>query len=370
MMRIRNSGVALSPIVEIGERLTELTLCTGVEYLRLNRGINSVVNIDLSEVVRDMDFNTAEMQTYPPGRGLAGLRRAINEEYFDGASDIDNILIVPGSMNGLDLLNQSVDIEKLYMPEYYWGCFYKQLRIRGVSHMPYRSLAELYDMAGNIAGSGVLICDPGNPLGQKFEDAELMRVIRRLDTEGVVVYFDSPYRRVFMDREDGFYRRLMILPNVVIIESFSKSVGLSGQRIGFIHTSSGELYSELERRTMYANNGVNAFAQTLVLKLLTTEAGRKAVAEFKRATTHDIRLNISYLERRGLLASEFYRDSSPMGIFAIVNKSEQELLDKHIGSVGLDFFTMDEKLKPFAERFSRICVSVPHGKFKEFFDRL
>lgn len=369
-MKIKSSGVALSPIVEIGERLTELTINTGVEYLRLNRGINSVVNIDLDEVIPEIDFNSVQMQTYPVGRGFAKLRQAINEEYFNGESSIDNILIVPGSMNGLDLLNQSVDIEKLYMPEYYWGCFYKQLHIRGVEHDVYSSLAELGDMAGDIEGCGVLICDPGNPLGQKYDDAELMRVVRKLDSAGVVVYFDSPYRRVFMDREDSFFSELMKLPNVIIIESFSKSVGLSGQRIAFIHTISEELYADLERRTMYTNNGVNAFAQTLVLKLLTTDAGRRAVAEFKRATTHVIRLNIAYLEEHGFLASEFYKESSPMGIFAIVNKSERELLDNRIGSVGLDFFTKDERLKDFAGRFSRICVSVPHGKFREFFDRV
>lgn len=369
-MKIKKSGVALSPIVEIGERLTELTAKTGVEYLRLNRGINSVVNIDLGDVIPEIDFNTAQMQTYPVGRGFVELREAVNDEYFGGGSSIDNILIVPGSMNGLDLLNQSIDIEKLYMPEYYWGCFYKQLHIRGVKHDVYRSLAELGALAERAAGCGVLVCDPGNPLGQKYDDVELLGVIRRLDAAGVTVYFDSPYRRVFMDREDGFFRELLPLRNVVVIESFSKSVGLSGQRIAFIHTSSEELYAELERRTMYTNNGVNAFAQTLVHSLLTTDAGRRAVADFRRATTRDIHMNIEYLESNGFLATEFYKESSPMGIFAIVNRSERELLDSRIGSVGLDFFTKDERLKEFAKGYSRVCVSVPHVKLREFFDRI
>ena len=86
---------------------------TNLEYLRLNRGINSVVNIDLREVIAGIDFNTAQMQTYPPGRGFAALRDAINAEYFGGESSRDNLLIVPGAMNGLDLLAQSVDIERL-----------------------------------------------------------------------------------------------------------------------------------------------------------------------------------------------------------------------------------------------------------------
>ena len=195
-------------------------------------------------------------------------------------------------------------------------------------------------------------------------------MLRKLDAAGVTVFFDSPYRRVFRDATDTFYREIRPLRNVAIVESFSKSMGLSGQRIGFIHTTDPGLYAELEKRTMYTNNGVNAFAQTLVLRLLTTPEGRRAVADFKAATVRDIGLNIAYLKENGLLATEFYRESMPVGIFAIVDRSEKELLEHRIGSVSLDFFTRDAALAGYASRFSRICVSVPHTKFREFFDPL
>lgn len=369
-IKVRKSDVSLSQIVAIGENLAELTRQTGVEYLRLNRGINSVVNIDLSEVIKMIDFNTPHIQTYPLGRGFRELREAINEEYFDGRSSVDNILIVPGAMNGLDLLAQSLDIERLMLPTYYWGCYYKQLHIRGVEYGTYSSLDMLEHSATLLRGSAVLICDPGNPLGQKYEDSRLLALIRKLDNEGVVVLFDSPYRRVFCDRSDTMHSELAALKNVVVVESFSKSLGLSGQRIGFIHTSSSALYDDLERRTMYANNGVNAFAQALVHRLLTTPEGQKAVADFKSATVSDIKLNISYLQENKFLAMEFYGESVPCGIFAIVNRSETDLLKHNIGSVSLDFFTKDSALKSYASGFSRICVSVPHAKLKFFFDRI
>ena len=189
----------------------------------------------------------------------------------------------------------------------------------------YPSLDRLESMIPRLTGCGVLICDPGNPLGQKYDDARLLALLRKLDAAGVTVFFDSPYRRVFRDATDTFYREIRPLRNVAIVESFSKSMGLSGQRIGFIHTTDPGLYAELEKRTMYTNNGVNAFAQTLVLRLLTTPEGRRAVADFKAATVRDIGLNIAYLKENGLLATEFYRESVPVGIFAIVDRSEKEL---------------------------------------------
>ena len=57
-------------------------------------------------------------------------------------------------------------------------------------------------MIPRLTGCGVLICDPGNPLGQKYDDARLLALLRKLDAAGVTVFFDSPYRRVF-PRRDG-----------------------------------------------------------------------------------------------------------------------------------------------------------------------
>lgn len=367
-MKINKSGATLSKIVQIGEKLKKLSAENGKEYFPLNRGINSVVNIDLTEVVKTLKFNSPEMQNYPPGPGFAALREAINVEYFGGKSSKDNILITAGGMNALDLIVASLEIEKLYLPVYYWGSYAHILKIHGVDNGEYSAQSDLLSMVDQLKGSGVLICDPGNPLGEKYDDNEQFKLVKALSDAGVVVIFDSPYRRIFFDGSDNYYARLMELPNVIIAESFSKSVGLSGQRIGFVHTTDKELHDELEIRLMYCTNGINAFAQSVVLALLTTVEGRKAVSDFKSATTRDIALNIDYLRAKGLLAEEFYTTSEPRGIFAVVNLSEDELLKHYIGSVSMSFFTKSRK--EHASAYARLCVSMPHARFIEFFSPL
>ncbi len=365
-MKIKKSGATLSKIVQIGEKLKVLTAQTGKEYIPLNRGVNSVVNIDLEEVVKTIDFNSTDIQVYPPATGFAPLREAINQEYFQGKSDKDNILITAGGMNALDLIIQTVDIEKLFLPIYYWGCYFQMLQVRGIGNAEYSAQSELYDRIEELKGNAVLICDPGNPLGEKYDDEEQYKLIKTLSDAGVVVFFDSPYRRIFFDENDNYYTRLSELENVVITESFSKSVGLSGQRLGFIHSTNKELNLELAIRLMYCTNGINAFAQQLVLRLLTSSEGKKAAQEFKDTTAQHIALNIEYLAERGLLAQEYYSGPTPRGIFVVVNKTEEELLEHYIGSVSLAFFTKSQK--EVASRYARICVSVPHDKFKAYFD--
>ena len=367
-MKIKRSGAALSKIVQIGSRLAQLEKETGERYLALNRGVNSVVGIDLCEVVSGFDFNGRAMQVYPPALGMPTLREAIAVEYFGDAAEASRILVTAGGMNALDLVIQTLDMQRLYLPVYHWGSYNHIATIRGVETTEYYTRKELADRIDELCGSAVLLCDPGNPLGEKYDDAAQLTLIRRLTEAGVVVIVDSPYRRVFAGAEDGFYAALSRIEGVVVTESFSKSLGLSGQRIGFVYTSDQALSDELAVRLMYCTNGINAFAQQLVLSLLTTPEGRRAVDDFKRATQEGIARNIAYLRARGLLAERFYTESEPRGIFAVVNRSESELLDHKIGSVGLDFFT--RSCRSEASRYARICVSVPHDEFVRYFDRV
>lgn len=363
-MKIRTSGAKLSSIVGIGEKIKKLSAQNGKEYLYLNRGINSVCKIDLTGVVKIIDFNSDAMQVYPPGKGRPGLREAINAEYFNGKSDIENIFITGGGMAGLDLVFQTLEVKSINVPHFHWGSYNHIMKIRNIQNNYYESLEELIKSPEKIKGSAVIIGDPGNPLGEKQDDTKIIETIATLNDYDIPVIFDSPYRRVFYDNSDKLHQILLAFGNTIIVESFSKSVGLSGQRIGFIHSINTEFKNELEIRLMYATNGINAFSQILIEKLLITPEGKKAVEDFKKTTIEYIKKNISFLKEKKLLAENLYKYSKPVGIFAVVNKSEEELLEKQIGSVSLSYFTKIKKEE--AAKYSRICVSMPHEKFEEF----
>jgi aspartate/methionine/tyrosine aminotransferase len=367
MMELNICEAKYSDISAIGAQVRQMQKESGEEYLYLNQGVNAVVPIDLTDIIPLIDFNSTEMQVYPPMKGRINLRRAIIKTYLQGAGDIDNLLITHGGMSGLDLVFQSLKMNKVWLPEFFWGSYAHILNLRHIEYGFYNNFDELLLENRVQPQDGVIICDPNNPLGNKYDDRTVIKLIQHLDDKGVVVMVDSPYRGVFFTN-DSFYKPIAALPHVVIIESFSKSVGLSGQRIGFIHSANAELMQQLEIRLMYCSNGVNAFSQILIENLLTTEQGAKAIKKFRDQTTMAIRLNINYLQDRQLLVEEFYTDAPPKGIFVVVNRSFDELLQHRIASVGLEFFTRTQKER--ASQFARICVSVPHERFKEFFDRI
>ncbi len=306
-MNIKPSNTSNSSILAMGASLQKAINETGKEYLFLNRGVNSVVNIDLRDVIKDIDFNSNDIQVYPGSKGKIELRNAINGEYFSDRADLDNIIITGGGISGLDVCIQNMDVDEILLPPFFWGTYSQLCNLRKVSFSSYQSYNQLASQSSALYGKAVIICDPGNPLGDKYPDNKLIELIKILNKNDVVVLFDSPYRRLFFNRTDDFYSQLLNLENVIIIESFSKSLGLSGQRIGFIHSTNKEFISEAALRIMYATNGINSFAQVLVSNLLSSQSGKLAVSDFKERTTIDIDKNIKFLTQNNLLANEFYK---------------------------------------------------------------
>ena len=367
-MQVKVTGAKYSAIVGISEKLVKLEKETGEKYLKLNRGIPAVTNIDLSEIIPMIDFNSPKLQVYPPNSGIFELKEAINKYYFHNNTSIDNIFITAGGINALDLVFKTLDVEKIYIPEFYWGAYTNIMKINNIESDTYYALDSLKENAALYSGSAVLFCDPNNPVGNKQDDELLLDVIKTLSENNVTVIWDSPYRKIYFENDDNFYSRIIENENVIITDSFSKAIGLSGQRLGFVHSSNKEFNEQLGINILFATNGINAFAQILVTKILTTPEGQQAALDFRCRTKNDMQRNIDLLKEKNLLAVQFYKNSDPIGIFVVVNRNEEDLLKAKIGSVSMAYFTQHNKT--FGSRFSRICVAVPHVEFRDFINKL
>lgn len=368
-MNINKSKVTFSSIVGIGEKVKKASEDEAVKYLALNRGVNAVVNIDLTKAISRIDHNSSLYQTYSPNSGITSLKSSILNEYFPSIqfnkSAHDTITIMPGGMPGLDLIIQTLNIENLVFPKFYWGSYSKMADIRGKSYEYYDNILTI-DINNYNSNHCIFICDPNNPTGIKVDDHDLYYTIRKLSETGATIVFDCPYRKLFdFDDDMHIFDAISKLPNIIVCESFSKSLGVSGLRLGFIWCADKEFNKELAIRTLYQFNGVCTPSQLLVNELLTNCTSE--VRSFQRTTARNIVQNINYLTDRDLLATEVYGNDVPHGMFAIINITESELFKHKIGAVSLDKFTAD---KQKYSKYSRICLSVPSEEFKQFFDNV
>lgn len=363
-MKINISNATFSSIVGIGEKIAKVEKETGRKFLKLNRGVNMVTHIDLKEVYEAIDPNSPAFQLYAPNTGSQGLKFQIAREYDLNKYNLDNISITPGGMPALDLVIQLLNVENIYFPKFYWGSYSKMATIRKKPFSFYDSFLDI-DCSGLNDSSCILICDPNNPTGVKIDEEKMVAKIWEIQNTGAIVIFDSPYKKLFYTNTDFPFADA---PNVIITESFSKWIGLPGLRLGFIHSTNKEFNKELNIRLLYEFNGVASPSQVFVEMLLGTVAGNMAISEFRKTTTEHIQKNIKYLKDKGFLPETIYGDELPLGIFAIVNDSEDFLFQHDIGSVGLDKFTYYDK--DLWSSYARVCVSVPHEQFVEYFSKI
>lgn len=364
-MNVNTSPVTYSSIVEIGELAARLEKETGQKYLKLHRGVMDVETIDLNSFSKSIDFNEKKIQQYGGNDGDAELIETIKNKFH-----LNNhyTMTVPGGMATLDLVINSLSDKTFWVPKYHWGSWNKILQVHNKEIRTFDDFnikdVRCVDSTGEHVGV-VMLCYPSNPTGYapKFEDLKAFADVCKEKNQTLIL--DLPYYYLFNEMSDKIHE--LYSDNVIILSSFSKSMGLSGLRIGYIGTKSKGLYETMKIRSLYKYNSISTVPQQIINKLITSEQGIKALSDYRKSTQESITKNIQYLKDNNLLFDEY--TDTPTGPFAIINLTFDELIKNRISSVPLNKFTFkntEEKLK----NVSRICVAVDHKSFKEYFDNI
>ena len=351
-MRVNKATVTYSSIVKIGENIQKLEKESGLKYLKLHRGVMDVTNIDINSIELNLDLNSLATQQYSGNDGHPELIRTIKEEFnLEG-----NVIVTPGGMAALDLIINSLENKTFHIPTFHWGSWNKIL----TTHEKEIKTFNDFELENFRPRSGVvMLCYPSNPTGYCPNFNVISEFINYSKENGITVILDLPYYHLFNDNKISE----LLLDNVILVSSFSKSIGLSGYRVGYISTKNEELYNTLTIRSLYKYNSISTLPQIIIAELLKE---KKAVREYKDITVEHITKNIKYLTDNGLLFDDY--SSIPVGPFAVINIGFERLLENRISSVPINNFALVKER--VYDNCSRISVAVNHDLFKEYFDKL
>jgi aspartate aminotransferase len=353
-MKVNTANVTYSSIVKIGEEISRLEKETGETYLKLHRGVMDVTAIDIDSLNIKLGLNDKKTQQYSGNDGHPELVKSIKREFLLEES---NVIVTPGGMAALDLLINSIGEKTIWIPNYHWGSWNKILK----THDKEIQFFDDFHLESFRPETGaVMLCYPSNPTGYCPSLDKIKEFLLWSKNTGTTVILDLPYYYLFNECNDGLSE--FFYENVISVSSFSKSIGLSGYRVGYISTKNEELYQTLRIRSLYKYNSISTLPQIVVNELI--KEG-KAIAEYKRETLQHISKNIQFLKENNLLFDEY--TEIPVGPFAIVKLEYQRLLECNISSVPLSKFTLIKSGD--SERFSRISVAVDHILFKEYFEK-
>jgi aspartate aminotransferase len=352
-MKIKTPNVAYSSIVQIGENIAKIEKETNKKYLKLHRGVMDVCQLDIESASIDLNLNSAFTQQYGGNDGDPELINQIKLVYKMPNS---HVMITPGGMAALDLVISCLEEENFWIPEYHWGSWNKILTTHGKEMRTFND----FDLSSFSPKEGVvMLCYPSNPTGYCPEISEIEDFVIKCEERGITIILDLPYYYLFNDAESI---SCLFRDNVIIVSSFSKSIGLSGYRIGYVSTKNNVLYQAMRIRSLYKYNSISTIPQRIICGLLKQQT---AIEEYKEKTAENIKNNIMVLEMNDLLMDY---PSTPKGPFAVVKMSYDELLDAGISSVPLSKFTLNKKLSD--DNLSRISVAVDCKLFWEYFEKV
>lgn len=215
--------------------------------------------------------------TYPPIEGFGELRSLI-AEYLVKSRGLDvkagNILVTAGASEAFLIALMTVldPGDRIILPDPTYPQHTLAANLFDNIMIDYYSQDS--DVSSQVAGgkdghSLILVCSPNNPTGRIISAKDMEKLVEHARETGSTIVSDETYLEIFFDGNKpvspGSFD--IDLENTIIIGSFSKNMGVTGLRVGFIASEK----SMISRASMvrYATSLTsNTLGQRVVLKTL------------------------------------------------------------------------------------------------------
>ncbi|MDX0661212.1 aminotransferase class I/II-fold pyridoxal phosphate-dependent enzyme [Sinorhizobium medicae] len=217
--------------------------------------------------------------------GLPALRSFLATEFekqTGQAWTLDEVALTGGAKSGLYYLGQLLlDVgDEVIIPRPHWQTFPTQIRLAGghpilVDHDPDGQL-DIANIRAALTDKtrAIIINTPNNPTGAVYSEESLRQVAEMAIAYDLWIIFDQCYRNFTYD-EHRHHNILRVVPAVrdrtVIIDSFSKRLGIAGWRLGFL-AAPKPVVAKIRAYQSHITSCPNVVAQRAVLAYLESGA--------------------------------------------------------------------------------------------------
>ncbi|WP_225748731.1 pyridoxal phosphate-dependent aminotransferase [Paraeggerthella sp. Marseille-Q4926] len=218
----------------------------------------------------DIDFKSG--YHYSESLGLLDLRKKISafyEEQYEAKVDSHNeIIISAGSKPLIYMALQTIleDGDEVLIHEPAWLSYPEQIRLAGgiPIFIPYNCSPSDFKSYINTKTKALILNNPNNPAGKAYAESELRYLYDLLRKNGSYIIVDEAYSDFVSG--DEFVSMAKIAPDkdgVIIVNSLSKNLGISGWRVGYAISSPEIIYGILK-----LNQHLITCASTILLMYL------------------------------------------------------------------------------------------------------
>jgi len=180
----------------------------------------------------------------------------------------------------------------------------------------------------------VILNNPNNPAGRLYSHSELVRIKRQCDKIGATLLVDEAYSDFVPD--SSFLSAMSLGKGVVVINSLSKNLGMSGWRLGYVIAE-----AEIINRILILQQNLVTCAPTLLQDYVARyfdeilEITRPQIQELlsKRREVSELLENLSIKFLDGSSTFYFFVDATSLGVHGNVTEYCLGLLLDHGVSV-------------------------------------
>ena len=245
-----------SPPMQLSDKVTAIPEALSI-YINqlvydLKRKGKDIIALSLGEAYFDIpmfDFKKLDFVKgyhYSDSQGLPELRHKI-AKFYKRVYDVDmdaekELLISAGSKHIIFMAMQAVlNVgDEVLIHEPAWLSYPEQAKLVGSipKFIPYDCPIENFADHFSDKTRLVIINNPNNPAGKIYTKNELKKLYKICRSRGIYIMVDEAYSDFVI--EDEFHSMASIAPDkdgIIIVNSLSKNMGMSGWRVGYVITS-------------------------------------------------------------------------------------------------------------------------------------
>ena len=192
---------------------------------------------------------------YSESRGLPELRKVVadyySEKYKAPVNPNNEIIISAGSKPLIYMAFQAVlnPGDEVLIPEPAWLSYPEEIKLAcGVpKFIPYDCPVDEFGKYFTDKTKMVIICNPNNPAGRMYTKAEMEKLYSICRPKGIYILADEAYSDFVID--GNFTSMVNVVPDkdgIIVVNSLSKNLGISGWRLGYAISSPNVIYNILK----------------------------------------------------------------------------------------------------------------------------
>jgi aspartate aminotransferase len=253
---IRGRRMPESPIRKLAP-FAELAKNIGHKVYHLNIGQPDIKSPEIAiEAIKNIDLNIIE---YGPSAGYESYRKKLAQFYINQSVIVgyEDIMITTGGSEALLFALGSImdPGDEVIIPEPFYANYSAFSEESSANVVPVISTInsgftlpsiEEFEKAISPKTKAILICNPNNPTGYLYSEAEINQLGELVKKHDLFLIADEVYREFIYDHRDKHFSVMNlkgIEQNVIMIDSVSKRYSMCGARIGCMVTKNKEVIS-------------------------------------------------------------------------------------------------------------------------------